>query len=106
MLHHPSLENTLIIMLIVLTFIFFEISTKNRQSWDLAVDSCLSQLKRMLEDPNYDYKVSTISFSSFSFLNVMDSLLQWSTFFADQLTAFEVWLEFGSESKKVSNRLF
>ena len=46
---------------------------------------CLSQLVDMEEDSNIEYK--------------------FSTFFADQLTAFEVWLEFGSETKKPPEQL-
>ena len=52
------------------------------QSWDIAVDSCLSQLPRILqpgEEP--------------------DPL----TFFADQLTAFEVWLDFNAINGKDKN---
>ncbi|CAI5738678.1 unnamed protein product [Hyaloperonospora brassicae] len=49
------------------------------RSWDLAAEVCLSQLYKLSNPyPNVD-----ISF-------------QPSQFFADQLTAFEVWLQFGS----------
>jgi regulator-associated protein of mTOR len=48
-------------------------------AWDLAVDVCLSQLPELLANPNAEYRHST--------------------FFTEQLTAFEVWLEFGSSSK-------
>jgi regulator-associated protein of mTOR len=56
-----------------------------RQAWDLVVDICLSQLPAMSEDPTIEYKPST--------------------FFTDQLTAFDVWLEFGSERKKPPEQL-
>lgn len=44
-------------------------------AWDLAADLCLAQLPALLADPNYQY--------------------QSSPFFAEQLTAFELWLEHG-----------
>eukprot|EP01083_Nonionella_stella_P076133 207304_1 len=50
------------------------------RSWDLAVEHCLCQLERCAEDPKEKFKPSS--------------------FFEQQLTAFEVWLEFGNESKK------
>lgn len=45
------------------------------QAWDLAVDLCLSQLPAFLENPNAPYKNSS--------------------FFSEQLTAFQVWLTLG-----------
>ena len=45
------------------------------QAWDLAVDSCLSQLPRLLNDPTAVY--------------------EHSNFFSEQLTAFQVWLNLG-----------
>lgn len=47
------------------------------QAWDLAADICLSQLPGMIANPSGE--------------------LKHNPFFAEQLTAFEVWLEFGSE---------
>lgn len=55
------------------------------QAWDLEADHCLSQLTDLVTDPNYEYKHSS--------------------FFTEQLTAFEVWLEFGTESKKPPEQL-
>jgi regulator-associated protein of mTOR len=55
------------------------------QAWDLAADQCLAQLPKLINDPTYEYKNST--------------------FFTEQLTAFEVWLEFGSEEKKPPEQL-
>ncbi|XP_074601367.1 regulatory associated protein of MTOR complex 1 isoform X2 [Brevipalpus obovatus] len=46
------------------------------QAWDLAVDNCLHQLPSLLKDPPNHYRPST--------------------FFSDQLTAFQVWLTFGA----------
>ena len=46
------------------------------QAWDLAVDSCLSQLPRLLNDPTAIY--------------------EHSNFFSEQLTAFQVWLNLGN----------
>eukprot|EP00741_Cyanophora_paradoxa_P021268 tig00021348_g20528.t1 len=55
------------------------------QAWDLAAELCLSQLPKLLADPNAEY--------------------QHSPFFEEQLTAFEVWLEFGSEEKRPPEQL-
>jgi regulator-associated protein of mTOR len=55
------------------------------QAWDLAADHCLSQLPEMIDNPAYEYKHSS--------------------FFTEQLTAFEVWLEFGTETKKPPEQL-
>ncbi|KAK9477112.1 raptor N-terminal caspase like domain-containing protein [Lipomyces japonicus] len=59
------------------------------ESWDLAVDQCLAQLP-MLEaaengGPAYEYKHST--------------------FFEEQLTAFEIWLKYGSKTKRPPEQL-
>ncbi|KAK9236882.1 raptor N-terminal caspase like domain-containing protein [Lipomyces kononenkoae] len=59
------------------------------ESWDLAVDQCLAQLP-MLEaaeegGPTYEYKHST--------------------FFEEQLTAFEIWLKYGSKTKRPPEQL-
>ncbi|ELR12837.1 regulatory-associated protein of mTOR, putative [Acanthamoeba castellanii str. Neff] len=54
-------------------------------AWDLAADMCLAQLPDLLADPATEY--------------------QHSPFFTEQLTAFEVWLEFGSETKKPPEQL-
>ncbi|KAL0537047.1 hypothetical protein IC582_026015 [Cucumis melo] len=49
-------------------------------AWDMAAEICLSQLPALVEDPNLEF--------------------QPSPFFTEQLTAFEVWLDHGSENKK------
>lgn len=54
-------------------------------AWDMAAEICLSQLPAMLADPNAEF--------------------QPSPFFTEQLTAFEVWLEHGSERKKPPEQL-
>eukprot|EP00850_Spirogloea_muscicola_P012963 SM000086S23015 [mRNA] locus=s86:21057:31095:- [translate_table: standard] len=54
-------------------------------AWDLAAEICLSQLPTLLNDPNAEF--------------------QPSPFFTEQLTAFEVWLEHGSEEKKPPEQL-
>ncbi|KAL2315196.1 Target of rapamycin complex 1 subunit mip1 [Schizosaccharomyces pombe] len=58
-------------------------------SWDLAIDNCLSQLPDMLDAESkgiaYEYKHST--------------------FFSEQLTAFEVWLSQGLISRKPPDQL-
>ncbi|KAG5562952.1 hypothetical protein RHGRI_005629 [Rhododendron griersonianum] len=52
---------------------------------DMAAEICLTQLPTLLEDPNADF--------------------QPSPFFTKQLTAFEVWLDHGSEHKKPPEQL-
>ncbi|KAK7374035.1 hypothetical protein VNO80_07459 [Phaseolus coccineus] len=54
-------------------------------AWDMAAELCLSQLPSLVEDPNAEF--------------------QPSTFFTEQLTAFEVWLDHGSELKKPPEQL-
>lgn len=58
------------------------------RSWDLAAEICLNQL----------YKLSN------PYPNV-DMSFQPSQFFAEQLTAFEVWLQFGSSDKPPPQQL-
>ncbi|XP_057473972.1 regulatory-associated protein of TOR 1-like isoform X2 [Actinidia eriantha] len=54
-------------------------------AWDMAAEICLAQLPTLVEDPNADF--------------------QPSPFFTEQLTAFEVWLDHGSEHKKPPEQL-
>ncbi|PRQ42771.1 putative transcription factor WD40-like family [Rosa chinensis] len=54
-------------------------------AWDMAAEICLSQLPLLVEDPNAEF--------------------QPSPFFTEQLTAFEVWLDHGSEHKKPPEQL-
>ncbi|KAE9591951.1 putative transcription factor WD40-like family [Lupinus albus] len=54
-------------------------------AWDMAAELCLSQLPSLVEDPNAEF--------------------QPSTFFTEQLTAFEVWLDHGAEHKKQPEQL-
>ncbi|XP_058110539.1 regulatory-associated protein of TOR 1 isoform X2 [Magnolia sinica] len=54
-------------------------------AWDMAAEICLSQLKSLIDEPNADF--------------------QPSPFFTEQLTAFEVWLDHGSEHKKPPEQL-
>ncbi|KAJ7961126.1 regulatory-associated protein of TOR 1-like [Quillaja saponaria] len=54
-------------------------------AWDMAAELCLSQLPSLVEDPNAEF--------------------QPSTFFTEQLMAFEVWLDHGSEHKKPPEQL-
>uniref|UniRef100_A0A1J3E6Q8 Regulatory-associated protein of TOR 1 n=1 Tax=Noccaea caerulescens TaxID=107243 RepID=A0A1J3E6Q8_NOCCA len=54
-------------------------------AWDMAAEICLSQLPRLFLDPNAEF--------------------QPSPFFTEQLTAFEVWLDHGSEHKKPPEQL-
>ena len=53
-------------------------------AWDLAVDICLSQLRGILE---------------------LDRPYVPSSFFEEQLTAFEVWLSYGSEDRSPPEQL-
>ncbi|CEG40643.1 regulatory-associated protein of mtor [Plasmopara halstedii] len=58
------------------------------RSWDLAAEICLNQLYKLTNPyPNVDMS------------------LQPSRFFAEQLTAFEVWLQFGSSEKPPPQQL-
>ncbi|XAR55764.1 hypothetical protein NMG60_11035961 [Bertholletia excelsa] len=54
-------------------------------AWDMAAEICISQLPTLVEDPTADF--------------------QPSPFFTEQLTAFEVWLDHGSENKKPPEQL-
>ena len=54
------------------------------EAWDLALDICLSQLKGILEE---------------------DRVYVPSSFFEEQLTAFEVWLSHGSEERTPPEQL-
>ncbi|CAN1160377.1 Regulatory-associated protein of TOR 1 [Linum perenne] len=54
-------------------------------AWDMAAEICLSQLPSLVEDPNAEF--------------------QPSPFFTEQLMAFEVWLDHGSEDKKPPEQL-
>lgn len=54
-------------------------------AWDMAAEICLSQLPSLVDDPNAEF--------------------QPSPFFTEQLTAFEVWLDHGSEQKKPPEQL-
>ncbi|KAL8039000.1 hypothetical protein ABFX02_10G006900 [Erythranthe guttata] len=54
-------------------------------AWDMAAEICISQLPTLVDDPNAEF--------------------QPSPFFTEQLTAFEVWLDHGSERKKPPEQL-
>lgn len=61
------------------------------RSWDLAAEVCLNQLFK-IANPFPSRPLSDASFTP-------------SRFFAEQLTAFEVWLEFGSSGKPPPQQL-
>ncbi|CAI5504846.1 unnamed protein product [Closterium sp. Naga37s-1] len=54
-------------------------------AWDMAAEMCLAQLPTLLADPNAEF--------------------QPSSFFSQQLMAFEVWLEHGSDKKRPPEQL-
>lgn len=54
-------------------------------AWDMAAEICLAKLPALVDDPNAEF--------------------QPSPFFTEQLTAFEVWLDHGSELKKPPEQL-
>ncbi|KAK1391180.1 Regulatory-associated protein of TOR 1 [Heracleum sosnowskyi] len=54
-------------------------------AWDMAAEMCLVQLPALVEDPTVEF--------------------QPSPFFTEQLTAFELWLDHGSEHKKPPEQL-
>lgn len=56
-----------------------------RQAWDLALDLCLRQLPKLLEDEL--------------------AVFQHSPFFTEQLTAFDVWLKYGAETRAPPEQL-
>ncbi|KDO19921.1 hypothetical protein SPRG_14829 [Saprolegnia parasitica CBS 223.65] len=59
------------------------------RSWDLAAETCLSQLQAVLSPPSIPQEIT----------------FHHSRFFAEQLMAFEVWLAFGSKSKPPPQQL-
>ncbi|XP_014742919.1 PREDICTED: regulatory-associated protein of mTOR [Sturnus vulgaris] len=62
----------------------FPLSPPSRQAWDLAVDICLSQLPTIIEE---------------------GTAFRHSPFFAEQLTAFQVWLTMGVENRNPPEQL-
>ena len=72
-------NNLIIICLWISLFLLF------RQAWDLALDLCLRQLPKLLEDET--------------------AVFQHSPFFTEQLTAFDVWLKYGAESRAPPEQL-
>ncbi|KAB1224583.1 Regulatory-associated protein of TOR 1 [Morella rubra] len=54
-------------------------------AWDMAAEICLAQLPSLIQDPTAKFPPSP--------------------FFSEQLTAFEVWLDHGSEDKKPPEQL-
>ncbi|KAK3119564.1 hypothetical protein QOZ80_9AG0672290 [Eleusine coracana subsp. coracana] len=54
-------------------------------AWDMAAEMCLSKLPQLIANPNVEF--------------------QPSPFFTEQLMAFEVWLDHGSEDKKPPEQL-
>lgn len=73
--------------LVDLQSIAYELLTNSfdRQAWDLALDICLRQLPTLLEDENAQF--------------------HHSPFFTEQLTAFQVWLSYGSEKRNPPEQL-
>lgn len=72
-------------------------------AWDLAVDMCLAQLPKLLDSEgarSNDDSVSKYASSGDGNFEYQPSL-----FFAEQLTAFEVWLERGSPHRKPPEQL-
>ena len=68
-------------ILLVKSFVLYFVSF--RQAWDLAVDISLSQLPDLINGAEYKH----------------------SPFFAEQLTAFQVWLTIGSEGRQPPEQL-
>ena len=56
-------------------------------AWDLALDNCLSQLPTLLASPD------------------PSAAFEHSSFFAEQLTAFQVWLVNGNENRSPPEQL-
>ena len=74
-----SLSLTIIVFLTAATLLY-----TFRQAWDLALDLCLAQLPGILKD---------------------GQTFQHSTFFAEQLTAFQVWLSYGTKRRNPPEQL-
>ncbi|EGV66317.1 hypothetical protein CANTEDRAFT_119188 [Yamadazyma tenuis ATCC 10573] len=71
------------------------------ESWDLAIDQVLSQLIRSQTIPqSVSSPVTTTMATTNSPINSTASPGQHSTFFEQQLTAFEIWLKFSAPSTK------
>jgi hypothetical protein len=93
----------------------------SRDAWDMAAEICLSKLPHLIDDPNVEFQVihllhgtlrNTSVFLSIMlpfeynhFTNLSPNSNQPSPFFTEQLTAFEVWLDHGSEDKKPPEQL-
>ena len=67
------------ILCVLLSHILF-----SRQAWDFTLDACLSQLPAIAKK---------------------QAEFQYSTFFAEQLTAFQVWLEYGAVNRSSPEQL-
>ena len=82
-------------------------------AWDLALDLCLTQLPGVLEDIQANAiqngsasgtNGSTNGNNNINVETVVTSHLP-SPFFEEQLTAFQVWLEYGSETRQPPEQL-
>ena len=69
----------------IVVFLMRRLISYCRQAWDLALDLCLKQLPKLLENENATF--------------------QHSPFFTEQLTAFDVWLKYGDESRSPPEQL-
>ncbi|TIC71829.1 hypothetical protein E3Q00_04400 [Wallemia mellicola] len=67
-------------------------------SWDLAVDGCLSQLPALLSQEKLTKEAQYNTQAANELKNTTLLHYQQSSFFQDQLTAFEVWLSRGLSS--------
>ncbi|CAA6654661.1 unnamed protein product [Spirodela intermedia] len=73
-------------LLVASLFRNFLLAERIMDAWDMAAEICLSKLSSLFRDP-------------------MKIFFQPSPFFTEQLTAFEVWLDHGSEHKKPPEQL-
>ena len=79
-------------------------------AWDLAVETCLSQLPSLLRvreapiNSSHFQKQNESARSSPPIQQVVKTFRH-SSFFTEQLTAFEVWLEYASEEKRPPEQL-
>jgi regulator-associated protein of mTOR len=82
-------------------------------AWDLALDLCLTQLPSVLEEIHANQVISGLGNGSNGATNGNNTINVEtivtnhtpSPFFEEQLTAFQVWLEYGSETREPPEQL-
>ncbi|KAM0932143.1 putative regulatory associated protein of TOR [Dioscorea sansibarensis] len=70
-------------------------------TWD---EICLAKLPQLIEDPKAEFQPWCLPKFYWNLINLF-FMIPLSPFFTEQLTAFEVWLDYGSEHKKLPEQL-